>query len=483
MLTSATLLFLTCVAPKLAEPVQITVDPSRTLATLSPAALGVGVAVWDAHMTDPEIPGLVSQAGFKIIRYPGGSYSDLYHWKTASATKGIEANIQPKTDFDSFMAMAQRAKATPLITVNYGSNLDGSGPAEPSEAADWVKYANVTQKWQVKYWEIGNEIYGNGFYNGNAWEVDRHIPESVKGDARKGNPLLGPTTYGKRVKEFNNAMKAVDPTIKVGAVISEGGWPANVEPDWTTNVLKECGDVVDFVVIHWYGYGKTPAELYKSLDNVPKILTETRAKIVKVVGPARSKHIKIWMTEGDSGNFGMQYEGGLFAVDHLLTWWESGAEHVDWWDLHNGLGQNQMGGPDDQGILSSGQSKGDNQQPPANTPFPTYWGLKLVGQSISPGDRLVEIDGATSTLTCHSWVKSDGSIALSFVNRDPVTEQTALVTVKGKTLPKSAKATTLANVPPLGLVPSTLPINGKTLTIPLLPNTATVIILPPGSQK
>ena len=31
---------------------------------------------------------------------------------------------------------------TGLITVNYGSNLDGSGGGEPLEAAAWVAYVN-----------------------------------------------------------------------------------------------------------------------------------------------------------------------------------------------------------------------------------------------------------------------------------------------------------------------------------------------------
>ena len=45
----------------------------------------------------------------------------------------------------------------------------GSGTA--AEAAAWVKYANVTKNYGVKYWEVGNEVYGNGAY-GSSWEYD-----------------------------------------------------------------------------------------------------------------------------------------------------------------------------------------------------------------------------------------------------------------------------------------------------------------------
>ncbi|MES1227067.1 MAG: hypothetical protein ABUL72_00260, partial [Armatimonadota bacterium] len=333
-------------------PVQITVDTRKTIVKLTKAHLGVGVAVWDAHMTDDVIPSLIKDAGFGVVRYPGGSYADLYHWKTATATKGEAATIQPKTDFDSFMAMVNKAKATPLITVNYGSNPEGNGPAEPSEAAEWVHYANRVKNYKVKYWEIGNEVYGNGFYNGTPWEVDRHIPDSERDDKRKQNPLMGPTEYGKRVAMFAREMKKVDPTVKVGAVAAAGGWPEDVEPDWTTNMLKECGDVVDFVVLHWYGEGKNPAELLASADKIKPICEKLRAKVDKVASP-RSKDIAIWMTEGDAGGHGMQFAGGLFAVDHLFSWWEGGVEHVDWWNLHNGLSKNNQGLPDDQGMLSS----------------------------------------------------------------------------------------------------------------------------------
>jgi alpha-L-arabinofuranosidase len=460
------------------QTVKISVNSKNTLNTMTEAHLGVGVAVWDAHMLDSVIPNLVKDAGFKIIRYPGGSYADLYHWKTAKATKGMQATIQPKSDFDNFMKLSVRSNTTPLITVNYGSNPEGTGPAEPAEAAEWVQYANKKNKWNVKYWEIGNEIYGNGFYNGSGWEVDLNIPETVQGNNRRGHPLLGPSNYGKRVKQFAQAMKKVDSTIKVGAVISEGGWPANVEPDWTSNTLKQCGDVVDFVVIHWYGSGKTPTEMYRSLDSINKIVKDTRAKIERVVGPARSKKITIWMTEGDSGNFGMQYEGGLFAVDHLFEWWEAGTEHINWWNLHNGMGKNPMGQPDDQGILSSGHTAGGFSQPAPNTPFATYWGLKLVGQSVSPGDRLLETSGATQTCTSHTWIKKNGTLGISIVNRDPKNPQTIEVNLDGFKISTNGKATTLLEKPKVGLTTKTVKRIGKTLKFRAEPNSANVIMFP-----
>jgi hypothetical protein len=54
--------------------VQATVKlhPDKPLAAMAPEAMGIGVAVWDANMTHAEVPKLVRDAGFKLIRYPGG---------------------------------------------------------------------------------------------------------------------------------------------------------------------------------------------------------------------------------------------------------------------------------------------------------------------------------------------------------------------------------------------------------------------------
>jgi spore coat protein CotH len=59
-----------------------------------------------------------------------------------------------------------------MVTVDYGTGdtigqRDGTGETGPQIAADWVRYANVTHHYNVKYWEIGNEVYGNGTYGAN----------------------------------------------------------------------------------------------------------------------------------------------------------------------------------------------------------------------------------------------------------------------------------------------------------------------------
>ncbi|HZR40591.1 MAG TPA: hypothetical protein VFB12_10775 [Ktedonobacteraceae bacterium] len=70
--------------------------------------------------------------GARIIRWPGDSLSDAYHWQSHTFEQGW---ANPNNTFDAFMQAAQKADVRPMITVNYGSG-------SPQEAAGWVQYAN-----------------------------------------------------------------------------------------------------------------------------------------------------------------------------------------------------------------------------------------------------------------------------------------------------------------------------------------------------
>ena len=62
-----------------------------------------------------------------MMRYPGGSYADIYHWKDHTAPGGY---VAPNTDFDAFMAGVQRAGAQPR-----SSRTTAGTPRRP----DWVR--------------------------------------------------------------------------------------------------------------------------------------------------------------------------------------------------------------------------------------------------------------------------------------------------------------------------------------------------------
>ena len=57
----------------------------------------------------------------------------------------------------------------------------------------------------IKYWEVGNELYGNGWYYGSCgWEADMHVPYPASGTCsdRMNNAALSPAAYGAGVKAY-----------------------------------------------------------------------------------------------------------------------------------------------------------------------------------------------------------------------------------------------------------------------------------------
>src|SRR5947207_8196880 len=147
--------------PSLAQiNASVTVNAGSGLGAIPSQAFGLNTAVWDGLLLDAPVPNLLKQAGVTMLRFPGGSTSDVYHWQTHSTTAGTGAYVNPNDTFDAFMGVANSVGAQPIITVNYGSNPQGTAGADPAEAAAWVNYANKTKGYGVKYWEIGNEIYG-----------------------------------------------------------------------------------------------------------------------------------------------------------------------------------------------------------------------------------------------------------------------------------------------------------------------------------
>ena len=392
--------------------VKVTVDLAKAVGTVPELGIGLGVAVWDDHMTDKEVPALIRNAGVSIIRYPGGSYADIYHWKANAATPGTHATIRPQDDFEHFVKLLHATKTQALITVNYGSNVDGTGGGDPQEAADWVKYANVDHKYGIEYWEIGNEVYGNGEY-GAKWEEDLHADKS-------------PSEYGRNVNAFAKAMKAVDPSVKIGAVLTgPDSWPDGRPPAWNPAVLGECGKNIDFVVVHWYPDQGGQTNIFEaSVANIPNIGTKARVLVDQYCRPGTP----IWISEGDATGGTMQVQGALFAADLYPRIWENGIESFDWWDLHNGLDVSDEGRFSDQGILSNASCAKSICEPAVNTPFPPYYGIKLVHYFSTPGDTLVDVKSDAPSVIAHAVLKAGGKVVgLMLINKDP--RKTAEVTV------------------------------------------------------
>jgi hypothetical protein len=386
--------------------VNITVNAGEGLGTVPSTAYGLNQAVWDAQMNSPASVNLLSQGGIGMMRYPGGSYADAYDWQSNTVTGGY---VAPGTDFDSFMGTVNAAGAQAILIANYGSGT-------PQEAADWVRYANVTKGYHDQYWEVGNEIYGNGYY-GADWETDNHASKS-------------PATYASNVIQYASAMKAVDPTIKVGAVLTlPGNWPDSVvasgdTQDWNQAVLSIAGSSIDFVIVHYYPSPGSAAASLQTPQQLPGELAQLRQEIDQYAGP-QAPNIGIALTETDSNYLMDTQPGALYAADTYFTALENGVFTMDWWDTRNGeatVGAAPDGATDygDEGIFSSGQCNGGNVCEPAlNTPFPSYYAISMLSKVALPGDTLVRAGSDNPLVSVHAARNANGDLSVELVNKDP----------------------------------------------------------------
>jgi len=115
-----------------------------------------------------------------VLRWPGGCFADLYHWKNGIGPRDERppmmnvfwGEVIEDNSFGTheFLDLCELLETEPYIAVNVGSGT-------PREAYDWVEYvtsddntpmANLRRKngrekpWKVKYWGIGNENWGCG---------------------------------------------------------------------------------------------------------------------------------------------------------------------------------------------------------------------------------------------------------------------------------------------------------------------------------
>jgi hypothetical protein len=448
----------------------VSVNAGTSLGTIPSTAFGVNTAVWDANLMDASVPGLLQQAGATVLRYPGGSTADVYNWQSNSIINGLSGYANPSDGFDAFMGMAAKAGSTALITVNYGSNAAGTGGGDPTLAAAWVSYAK-SKSYGIKYWEIGNEVYGNGFYNGSGWETDLH---DTSGSGRQGNSSLGPSAYGTNALAFISDMEAADPTIKCGVVLTApGNWPDGVAPAWNPAVLQACGSSIDFVIVHWYA---ADSGLLSDSSQIAGMVSTVRSEINQYCG-SNASNVQIFVTETNEVTPSVSLTNGLFLPDNYMTWLENGVANVDWWALFNGpVTTNGVWG--DYGLLSVGQSP----EPAADTPFPAYYGLQMLTKLGKAGDSMVSSSSSTSMVTPHAVKQANGNLALMLINKDPSNSYTVNVSLADYT-PSSTGTTYTYGQNSSAITSAAASGLGSSFQTTVAPSSLNTIVLTPSANQ
>ena len=522
---------LSVACPAFAGESKVTVDLSKTINILTNTSVGLPAVMSDGDAFKPAAAPFLRLAGVSVLRYPGNAgIADLYHWSSKDLTQiggSQPPYIAQESNFGNFARNLDNY-GTALIVVNYGTNSDGASGGDEAEAAAWVAYANgdvadtralpkgkhgedwyTIDHWAklrsqdpvpeddglnflrighpkpfgIHLWQIGDQVYNNGYYGSThtgMQDLHAQIPAKDNGN-RDRNPNLGPVFYAAQVAVFAKAMKAVDPTIRIGAALATpDGQPSDSDwgtkqwtRDWDDKVLKAGCPAIDFVTIDWQTVSLSPPTW--STVNEADMLSGTRAKLGTILNAmlgmyrqdCPSDHlpriafapaaIPTW-PKIDNPIF-----TALWVADVYSLLIETGAMSVNWTEMHG----NSM-------FSSDGKSFG-----------PAFMGLEMLHiVAHYPGDAFVNATSSDPLLVVHATHRRDGVYGLMLVNDNPSSSITVTVTLNGGTVAaKGRRIDYGAEQQKSGasIVQSEITGLGAKFTVTVPAYTITDILIPPAS--
>jgi hypothetical protein len=469
--------------------VNVTINPKQRIRKVDRRMFGLNAAVWDSAYASPNTTNLLNELNNQALRFPGGSLSDVYHWQT-NTSEG--ETFDWATNFDEFVATAAATRAAVYITANYGTGT-------PEEAAAWVRYANKVKRHNVRYWEIGNENYGT-------WEADNNT--------RPHDPV----TYANRFKEYWRQMKAVDPSIKIGAVVVIGEEnfanytdhpvtnprTGQVHNGWTPvmlDTLKQLGVTPDFVVYHRYEQGpggESDLFLLNSAASWADDAVALRQMLDDYLG-RKARQVELAVTEHNSvfSNPGKQTTSlvnGLFYADAVGNLLKTEFNAMLWWDLRNGQEGGNNNSPSlygwrrygDYGIVSAADPAG-----PADR-YPTFYVNKLLKYFARGGEKVVQAGSDYGSLGVYAVTGEDRSLRILVINKHPSAALNATIALPA--LKKGEKAKVFSygiaqdeaahtGEGSADVQQSTLTLQGSTLSFAPGPYSVSVIQLSPRERR
>ncbi len=204
---------------------------------------------------------LMRELDCKILRLPGGNFISAYDWKSTIGDPDKRPPIldpvwnavqQNDAGLDELLHLCRLVNAEPYWCVN-------TGFGEPRSGAQLVEYVNGAantpwgakraanghpQPWGVRYWNVGNEMYGK-------WQFGHMSREQ----------------YNVKHNLFAEAMRKVDPSLYIVApggfademttgqgIVIPGQYKVDIgsERDWAYGMFKNCWGNFDALATHAY---------------------------------------------------------------------------------------------------------------------------------------------------------------------------------------------------------------------------------------
>lgn len=412
--------------------VTVTVDRSNVITKIPRSFAANNSNIWMGQMvTEPDLLNHITEIHPHIIRFPGGSISDVFFWNAQPNTPPADAPAQLVQangtsspagfwygkntagwtfSVDNYYSMLQTTGNKGMITINYGYARYGTGPNPVASAAhlaaEWVRYDNG----RTKYWEIGNENFGD-------WEAGYRINTATNQD---GQPeFLSGQLYGQHFKVYADSMhkaaQEIGKTIYIGAVMSESAplsWWTPTATTWNSGLLSAAGNSPDFYIVHNY---YTPYLTNANADvilNTPIPVTQTMMDYVKqtISGAGITQKPMIlgeWNIFSSGSKQAVSHINGLHAVMVLGESLKNKFGLTARWDLANGWSNG-----DDHGMFNIGD---EPDGVPKWNPRPAFYHMYFFQKYL--GDRLVSSTSSQTDIVSYASSFSSGETGVSLVNK------------------------------------------------------------------
>jgi hypothetical protein len=378
---------------------------------------------------------------------------------TEKSTKTYGTDPFDHAQIDRYVAYCKSVGAEPLIQVPLISNYAKHkfpASANAADAAEMVTYANVTKRYGIKYWEIGNEpdLYAEVNFGARIF------------------PSYSVSRFCRDFNAFAKAMKAVDPTIKI--LGPELAWkyypnePKESANDWLTPFLRECKGNYDIVSVHRYSYPPDQCTL-ANVMNDPQRFVETIKSINELVR-SLSPGIPVAVTEANITWDGtpkknvcqaspQTFYAALWVAETLCDAREQGLWAMCYWSLAEGWTL---------GFI----------EPYSWKPRPEYYGFQLVSNNLGATSYAVSAPSGVSAYAGRS--RDNDATAVIVLNKTAIdcVDRLTFVNVKG-----NPKGNFSVSFPAYSVSAVIFPDGGKAPTVYRYTAAEAKVFLPPKKAR